>query len=250
MDDAGNGLRGLRPTPSPNLIALLRHHYGFNLIHESRDLGGSSNLNLLLITDSGRYVARVYRRYVSVARLEGVQLGRHILAQGGIPCAQPVLTRDGESWAVIDGRLVEVERFVAYDNHMDTWERLEVGLRWLGCIHSVLRGVSVPPEGKQPLFAIHIEPADTLARTLRGTRRAREWGLTPHELRLVEAAEELAQGVTEAERAFVASVPRQLVHGDFWDNNVLFRESQVVLVTDLDFMGERARIDDLATTLL
>jgi homoserine kinase type II len=40
-----------------------------------------------------------------------------------------------------------------------------------------------------------------------------------------------------------------LVHGDYWDNNVLFRDGRVVLVTDLDFMGERARIDDFALTL-
>ena len=39
------------------------------------------------------------------------------------------------------------------------------------------------------------------------------------------------------------------VHGDFWDNNVFFRNGKIVLITDLDFMGERARIDDVALTL-
>ena len=53
----------------------------------------------------------------------------------------------------------------------------------------------------------------------------------------------------DAERDLVPGLPRQLVHGDFWDNNVLFADGQVALVTDLDFMGERARIDDLALTL-
>jgi Ser/Thr protein kinase RdoA (MazF antagonist) len=245
----GNGVRGLRATPSPKLIALLRQQYDFDLIHEVRDLGGSCNLNLLLTTHSGRYVARVYRPYVRAARLEAIQSAWRVLAQGGIPCAQAVLTSDGAPWIEFDGRLIEVERFVAYDNNMDTGERLEVGLPWLGHIHSLLRTVIVPPEGKQPLFANHIEPSDTLAGTLRGTRRVREWGATPRELRLIAAAEALAHEVTEAERAFVASLPRQLVHGDFWDNNVLFREGQVVLVTDLDFMGERARLDDLALTL-
>ena len=42
---------------------------------------------------------------------------------------------------------------------------------------------------------------------------------------------------------------RQLVHGDFWDNNVLFHRGRVVLVADLDFMGKRPRIDDLALVL-
>jgi Ser/Thr protein kinase RdoA (MazF antagonist) len=44
-------------------------------------------------------------------------------------------------------------------------------------------------------------------------------------------------------------LPRQLAHGDFWDNNVLFRSGRVVSVTDFDFMGVRPRIDDLALTL-
>ena len=55
--------------------------------------------------------------------------------------------------------------------------------------------------------------------------------------------------VGDAERAVTAQLPRQLVHGDFWDNNVVFRDGRVALIADFDFMGDRARIDDLALTL-
>ena len=41
----------------------------------------------------------------------------------------------------------------------------------------------------------------------------------------------------------------QLGHGDFWGNNVRFRGGDVALVTNLDFMCERLRVDDLALTL-
>src|SRR5262249_54433903 len=152
---------------------------------------------------------------------------RRELAQGGVPCAEHIPTRDGAPWTVFDGRLVEVERFVEADCAMDSWPRLERGLPWLGRIHSLLRGVTVAREGKRPLFANHIEPFDTLAWTRRGTQRVRRWGPTPAERRLLEAAEELAQLVAEAERDIAASLPRQLVHGDFWDNNVFFREDRV-----------------------
>jgi Ser/Thr protein kinase RdoA (MazF antagonist) len=84
---------------------------------------------------------------------------------------------------------------------------------------------------------------------LRGAQRVRAWGPSPVELRLVAAAEELARRLADAERDVVPALPRQVVHGDFWDNNVFFREGRLVLVTDFDFMGERARIDDLALTL-
>jgi homoserine kinase type II len=249
MDNAGNGLRGLRATPSPQLFELLCERYGLDSTDEARDLGGSSNLNLRVAAGGRRLVARVYRPYVSAARLDAIQWVRRELAQGGVPCAEVVPTREGEPWTVIDRRLVEVESFVESEEKMDSWERLELGLPWLGRLHSLLQGAEVSPEGGTPLFANHVEPFDALDWTRRGARRVRAWGPSPAELRLVEAAEELAQRVAEAERDVVASLPRQLVHGDFWDNNVFFREGRVVLVTDFDFMGERARIDDLALTL-
>jgi Ser/Thr protein kinase RdoA (MazF antagonist) len=249
MHSVENDLGHLRATQSPKLFDLFRERYGLDTIDETRDLGGSSTLNLFVATDTRRYVARVYQTYVSPSRLDAIQLVRRELAKGGVPCTELVPTCDGEPWTMIDGRLVEVELFVERDSDMDSWERLEVGLPWLGRIHSLLRGVTVHPEGSKPLFANHIEPFDTLEGTLRGTRRVRGWDPSPSELRLIDAAEELAQRVADAERGVVSSLPRQLVHGDFWDNNVFFREGRVVLVIDFDFMGERARIDDLALTL-
>jgi homoserine kinase type II len=249
MDDARNGLRGLRAAPSEKLYDLLRGRYGLDPTEEPRDLGGSSSLNLLIAAGGQRCVARVYRPYVTAARLDAIQSAKRALARGGVPCAEPVLTPDGEPWAVLDGRLTEVERFVEFDAEMDSWERLEVGLPWLGRIHALLRTVKVGPEGKAPLFANHVEPLDALPWTLRGTKRIRGWRPSPGELQLADAVEELARRVADAERGLVASLPRQLVHGDFWDNNVGFCDGRVALITDFDFMGERARIDDLALTL-
>jgi homoserine kinase type II len=39
------------------------------------------------------------------------------------------------------------------------------------------------------------------------------------------------------------------VHGDFWDNNVLFADGRLVAVLDFDFMAERPRVDDLALAM-
>ena len=150
---------------------------------------------------------------------------------------------------MLDGRLVEVEHYVERDAGMDSWERLETGLPILGRIHTILRDIKVSADTKKPLFANHIEPHDAFNKTLYGTRRIREWDdPLPAELLLADAAEELAYLVSSAERDLIAVLPRQLVHGDFWDNNVFFRNGSVVLVTDFDFMGERARIDDLLIT--
>ena len=69
------------------------------------------------------------------------------------------------------------------------------------------------------------------------------------ELNLADEAEALAKLISSAEPVLQADLPKQLVHGDFWDNNVLLRGREVALVTDFDFMGERHRIDDIALTL-
>lgn len=237
-----------RGEASTSLFDAIGDRYGVGRDGGAKDLGGSSNLNLLLADGRGRYVARVYRPWVTAARLASLQRVRRHLASVGVPCAQPIRTRDGESWILVGDRLVEVEPYVEHDAKMDSWERLEAGLPLLGRIHTLLRPLELGKDGREAPAANHIEPRDVLPGTLRGTRRIRQWKPSPAELDLAAAAEELARLVDRAERG-VAGLARQLVHGDYWDNNVLFRDGHIVLVGDLDFMGERARIDDLALTL-
>jgi homoserine kinase type II len=196
-----------------------------------RDLGGAFSLNLLIETDAGRYVARVHGTQTEPERLEAVQRARRHLAAGGVPAPEQVLASDGASFVVVGGH------------------RLELGLPYLGRTQSLLRSLQVGEVGRRAPIANHIEPAEALAGTLRGVQRMRSWNPTADELNLAIWSEELAYLVHDAERDAVSGLPRQLVHGDFWDNNVLFLGDAVVLVTDLDFMGERLRIDDLALTL-
>jgi homoserine kinase type II len=237
-----------RGVASPGLFAVLRDEYGLGDGNRARDLGGSSNLNLLLSAAGHRYVVRVYRPWVTTARLADMQRVRRHLAHGGVPCVPPISTRSGESWIRVDERLVEVEPYVEHKTKMDTWRRLAVGLPLLGRLHALLRPLAVSAAGREPPAANYIAPPDVLPHTRRGTRRLRQWAASPDARALAAAAEELAQLVHAAERR-IAGLPQQLVHGDYWDNNVLFRADQVVLITDFDFMGERTRIDDLALTL-
>lgn len=241
----------LRGVASTKLFDALQKRYGLEDEEGAKDLGGSSNLNLLL-TDShsgDRYVVRVYRPWVTAARLADMQLVRGRLMHGGVPCAQPVRTLKGESWILVDERQVEVEPYVEHDAKMDSWQRLEAGLPLLGRIHTLLQPLHVSENGRNAPAANNIEPQDVLPGTLRGTRRIRQWDdASPAELQLADESDELAR-LLDREQQGVELLPRQLVHGDYWDNNVLFRDDRVVLVADLDFMGERARVDDLALTL-
>jgi Ser/Thr protein kinase RdoA (MazF antagonist) len=249
MDDADGGLRGLRARPGPRLLQALRDRYGLGRFAEGVDLGGSSSLNLLVGDTDRRYVVRVHRPHVTPARLGAIHQTRAALGAGGVPCAPLVRTLRGAPWIGLQGRLVEVEAYVDHDAVMDSWERLETGMALLAQTHNLLRHLEVGEEGRRPRFANHLEPADVTSSVRRGTARIRGWGPTPAERRLAGAAEELAELVAGAEAGVAARLPRQLVHGDFWDNNVLFRGGRAVLLADFDFMGERTRVDDLALTL-
>ncbi len=250
MDDAGGGLRGLRAAPTAELAEVLGRRYGIDA-GQSADLGGSSNLNLLVADGPARYVVRVYRPYVTAGRLGDIQLVRGVLDRAGVPCAKLVPARDGQPWVRVGGRLVEVERFVDHDAAMDAWSRLERGLPLLGRIHSLLAPIQGSAEGRRPRFANHLDPAQVRRSTAQATARIRAWRPepTPAEERLARLSEQLADLVAAGEASQAGLLPRQLVHGDFWDNNVGFRHDRVVLVGDFDFMGARARIDDLALTL-
>lgn len=75
-----------RAEVSPSLFPALHTHFGIPLDVNARDIGGSSNLNLLVIDDDNRYVVRVYRPWVSAARLTDIHAVRQVLANGGVPC--------------------------------------------------------------------------------------------------------------------------------------------------------------------
>src|SRR5215472_17577133 len=118
----------------------------------------------------------------------------------------------------------------------------------LGRIHALLQAFPADPAAAAPRFANYV-PADGLVKAVAaGTRRIRAWQPSPAEVRLADLADQLAATLAKRERD-PAALRRQLVHGDFWDNNVRFRRRQVALVTDFDFAGQRPRTDDLALTL-
>ncbi len=248
MDDAGGGRRGTRATVSAELWEVLAAGWAIPR-QRGRDLGGSLNLNLLVSRGDERLVVRVHRPSFSPARLEAIQHARQQLDAAGVPCSALVVARDGARWARAAGRLVEVERYIPHDGRMHTPPRLARGLPLLGRVHVLLAGAEVSPAGRSVEFANHIEPGAVLSGTRAGTARIRGWHPPPDERRMASQAERLAELVAAGEAGLVAGLPRQLVHGDFWDDNVFFQGETLVFVADFAFMAERARIDDLALTL-
>lgn len=248
MDDAGGGRRGTRAAVSGKLWEVLAVRWAIPRQHE-RDLGGSVNLNLLVHRGNDQLVVRVYRPSLSPARLKDIRAVRDRLDDAGVPCSALVPARDGTRWAQLAGRLLEVERFIPHNGTMKTPQRLARGLPILGRIHALLAGMQVGPGGRIVEFANHIEPSRVLPGTRAGAARIRQWQPAPWERQMASEAERLAELVAAGEAALAPGLPRQLVHGDFWDDNVFFQDETPVFTADFSFMAERARIDDLALTL-
>ena len=249
-DDAGRGRRGRRPRLTDALVRGFEGAYG-RQVRSATDLGGSCNLNVRLDTDGGTFVLRAYRDSVDQDRVLAIQQARIALADAGLPTARPIpCRREGATATTVAGVLVEVEPHVTWDQRMDTLPRVAQALPVLGQVHDVLADLELGPAARGTAFVNHVGPDDLVARVRRGTDRIRAWRPTTEEAALADAADLLAAEATVAHEDVEPHLPApQLVHGDFWDDNVLFQEGRVVLVADLDFMDSRLRIDDLALVL-
>lgn len=238
----------IRPTKSPELIDTIARAYSLARNFDPIDLGGSSNLNLLFSEREPFHVARVYRAWVTPRRLEGIQTVRATLRAAGLPFTQTKPSADGYPFIHFGDWLVEVEPFVDGQD-MTTWTQLKDGMRMLGRIHTVLSRISAQPGTRRAPAANHIDAADAFETTMRACASIRSWASSANEERIALLSEELAHVLGNAGDETTMRLPRQLLHGDFWDNNVKFRDGSLMAVLDLDFMEEGTRIDDLALIL-
>lgn len=193
-------------------------------------------------------VVRVYRPWVSEARLRAIQHTRQHLIDHGIPCAAPIPAAGGDACRRLEGHLVEVEPYVTWDGVIQGWERIEHSLPMLGRIHTVLADLPASDAAGRAPASNSIARADVGPGVAAAVARLRECATSGPERSLADEAQRLADRLTTLE-ADVPDQPYQLVHGDYWDNNVLYRDGEIVLVADLDFLGARPRTDDLALTL-
>ena len=213
---------------------------------EAHGLSKSDNTTVLR-PDLG-VVVRVYRPGVSAERVRALQAARRALGDAGLPVVPLIPSQWGRTMGVVNGRVVEVEEYVEHDGRMNTPPRLQRGVVLLAGVHDALADLHLGPDGDYCPDANWISPVDVASSVRAGVDRIRSWG-DPANRDLIDNALRLADLVSEAEAPLVACRAGQLVHGDFWDDNVYVRGEKLVALADLDFMGNRPRVDDLALTL-
>ena len=222
------------PTLSLELLEFVAGRFGLDT-NAPQDLGGSFNLNVLV----DNYVVRVYGSWVSAERVQELQRIRQTLRQEGIPIPALQPACDGSLWLAFGDCILEVEQFIPGER-MGLEDQLGAGMQMLGRLHALMvtHTIDVPPP-----IANYLPQELALDATFQATAFIRAWGPIPDEVRLVESAEKLARLLP------IIELPCQLVHGDFWDNNVLFDDVGVTAVLDFDFAGSRPRVDDIALPL-
>jgi Ser/Thr protein kinase RdoA (MazF antagonist) len=231
--------------PLDVLARMLDREYGIELAEPIRLLGGAYSENRHVLAMDGQWVARIYASWTDRSRLTGLRAVRDGVRAAGYPCPRPRSTGPGDPFAEICGRLVEVEEYVESDATMDTAARFTIALPLLGRMHALLADLPPIPGAVTAPYCNHIPAERLVEETAPAIATIRRWSLAKDEATLLALAEQLTRRL----QAVRPDLPQQLVHGDFWHNNVLFRGSEVAAVLDYDFVGVRPRIDDLALTL-
>jgi homoserine kinase type II len=180
--------------------------------------------------------------------LAAIQAARQAAEAAGIPAVAPLSTPEGRSFVTLrTGWLAEIEPYVSWNAQMNTAPLLEAGFGMLARVHDVLRTAALPPAARTVRHANHIFAEDALAATQIGAARIHSW----QDAAFSDFADRV---IAHVDAVSIAELPLrgrqlcQVVHGDFWDNNVLFLDGRIAAVLDFDFMAERPRVDDLALT--
>ena len=219
-------------------------------ITDTTDLGGAYNLNTLVMSDKGRFVARVYRPWVTPLRLEALQRLKHQLKAHHLPVILPLPTADGRMVASLDGRVLELEPFAPNSGAVESWGRYEEAFSLLGSLHGALAEFG-PFAAALPAPKVeNYGSSETLMSWTKATQqRIRELASpdVPDALELCEVSLSLLNQVQKWPN--VKGLPQGLVHGDFGVGNLLWRQGEIVAVCDFDFVARHERVFDVAYAL-
>ncbi|GAA1238969.1 phosphotransferase [Oryzihumus leptocrescens] len=214
------------------------------------DLGGLWTTNLRFdYADGSAVVARAHRGLTPPERLLAIQSAKDAARRFRLPVPAAIPAPDGRGWSTLpDGTLVEVEEHIDWDTPMRTFAFLHKGFAALARLHDALRTLQTATPVASPPHATYLDPGQVVDGVCRGASRMRAWG-EPRFSALADDVQRHCEAIADKEERLRHDQVRQLVHGDFWDDNVVFRGLQLAGVLDFDFLGERDRIEELALTL-
>ena len=205
---------------------------------------GLNNDTYFVTAREGEFVLRVYRNTSEPRRVRDEHHLLGLLAMTELPFAvpAPTPTRDGDTLAVLetpDGpRLATLFGRIPGEPATGTVRDAHLAGRALAQLDAALARLDLPVRAPIALRDVHPLVADPLAALSDldvGDDGARIRGLFDR--------------VAATHDALVASLPRQIVHGDFGYINVLLKDDAVTGLLDFEFAGPDVRAADLACAI-
>ncbi|HEY5107220.1 MAG TPA: homoserine kinase [Caulobacteraceae bacterium] len=197
---------------------------------------GVENSNFLVETDRGRYFLTVFERRVAADDLPFFFGLMQAIAQAGFPCPRPITDRAGRMLKTLRGKPAALVEFLSGLSvrrpSVAQCREAGDGLAWL---HEAARGF----EAKR---------ADALGQS--------HWAamFTPA---LAAAADRLKPGLAATidadlallARGWPAGLPRGIIHGDFFPDNVFFRDGRFAGAFDFYFAATDTLAYDIGVAL-
>lgn len=208
---------------------------------------GYVNEKWVVNTTTRRYVLK--RRPPNLRDMDRIR-AQHTLIQflrdRGFPAPDLVPTRDGATFLELDGEVYEIQRYIPGDL-CDAGRPTHVAqaARGLGWYHASVARFDHPslqraeerygPRALQRIFDALVKDWDQPADT----------SLKDHICELRDHVEDL-----EARYNRFGALPKLVIHGDYYADNLIFREDELVGVVDFDVAHRTWRAMELAEALI
>lgn len=204
---------------------------------------GTVNTSYVLELGTGKYFLRIYEEQPQAGAEAEARLLLH-LAAAGVPTPAPVRARDGKMVHVLAGKPAAIFPWVLGDmlclKAVTPEAARDVG-RALAKMH--LAGPPAAPESGEPSLGAGRFGADDLVARCDRVAKATDPGAK-------EQSEPLRDAVIKIDRKRRTDLPKGLVHGDLFRDNVLWHDGKIAALLDFESAHKGPFVYDVAVTVI
>ncbi|TFG69873.1 MAG: hypothetical protein E4H27_06680 [Anaerolineales bacterium] len=228
------------------LPAVLRHYPVGEILDFQRIERGYVNQTWLVKTSTGRYVLkRRQANPINIERVEAQQALLEYLHHRGFPAPEIVRTRDSVPFLNWDNTVYELYEYIPGDIcDSSKVSHIKAAARTLGQYHTLVNGF------KHPLFQAQTCYSPTILKhILERLKRTLDKEPDELQLRIWERLQSHCQDLLVQIDQLV-TFPHLVIHGDYWDENIIIQGNEVVGVVDYDHAHRCARIQEITEALI
>lgn len=233
--------RKIRVIPTANQITEICYRYDIgNLISIIKVIENTANINVLILTDKGKFVIRIssldHNRYNFIMKV------LRTLDCNNVPVLLPLKNIQGEYISSFGSRNIQVTNY--NKGHVFTYSEKQAysSGRMLRRFHNVLTNTSEEVKPRNSLY-----PSLGILNKGIEKMKSMEHDISKEDLELVTS---LYEQIIDKWEANNKDLPNTIIHGDWHQGNQLYSDSQEVsCIMDFDFITKAERLFDVAYAL-